>query len=113
MTGPIDIQRALASLGGRPRRPPRASSLVQACRNRETGTLVEVHDLDAPGAPLDRGDGQGTAADRDPRWLTLCVDHGCNVGHYTRADAIAHASLPSGWCEPCRNGKPPNPECGA
>lgn len=91
----------------------RATSLVQARRNRETGTTIEVHDLDAPDAPLDRGDGQGTAADRDPRWLTVCVDHGNNVGHYTLADARSHAAEPTGWCEPCRNGEPAAPECEA
>lgn len=90
----------------------RHTSLIQARRNRETGTTIEVHDLDAPDAPLDRGEDRGYGVGRDePRWLTLCVDHGHLCTHYTRADAISHAALPSGWCEPCRHGEPADPEC--
>lgn len=29
----------------------RTNSLIQSRRNRETGTTIEVHDLDVPGRP--------------------------------------------------------------
>jgi hypothetical protein len=80
----------------------RRRSLVQSRRNRETGTTITVWDLDAPGAPLDRTPTRA-GIHGDPRWLTMCETHdGENVGHYTLADALAHAAMPSGWCGVCQ-----------
>jgi hypothetical protein len=90
--------------GGIVLRHTRPGPLIQSRRNRETGTTVDVYDLDAPGAPLDRDDGFGGIA--EPRWMTLCVDHSRLCTHYTRATAISHASLPSGWCGVCAGTEP-------
>jgi hypothetical protein len=85
----------------------RTNSLVQSHRNRETGTTIEVHDLDAPGAPLDREDSNFSSIGREHRWLTMCHDHGILCTHPTLKLALSHAAEPTGWCGPCRRGGAP------
>lgn len=63
-------------------------------RNRQTGTLVTV--VSEEEAQLDPG----------LKWWTICEDHGRLVGHYTKADAIAWASDPKGWCGVCSGDEP-------
>lgn len=66
--------------------------IVQSRRNRETHTLVEVLDLDAPDSEFEN---------EGERWATTCVDHAVIVTHPTRALAVWHAPAPSDWCEEC------------
>lgn len=63
-------------------------------KNRETGTIVLVADTDHPDTEfVNDGD----------RWLTICVDHSMLCSHPTLSLAMAHAAVPSGWCEFCRS----------
>ena len=57
-------------------------------KNRQTGTMILV----SAGAP----DADGYT------WRTFCLDHGCDMEHETRADAVAWASEPATWCDDCR-----------
>lgn len=65
---------------------------VKTSRARSTHTTVEVWRSADYG--LDLADGGS--------WVTVCVEHGNNVQHQTRALAIAWASSPETWCATCQ-----------
>ena len=47
------------------------------------------------------------------RWMTMCMAHGDNVQHATRALAQAWAALPETWCAECHNtDRPTCTSCG-
>lgn len=58
-------------------------------KNRQTGTMITV---------ISEAEGQ---LDADLKWWTICEDHDRLVGHYSKADAVANASDPLGWCGVC------------
>lgn len=65
-------------------------------RSRQTGARVQLWRADAYG--LDPADGGP--------WVTVCVDHGNNVQHDTRADALGWLTSPATWCVGCQAGRP-------
>lgn len=65
-------------------------SALKAARARQTGTLVEVWRTEEFG--LDPDDGGP--------YLTVC-EHGNNVQHQTRKDAMDWSAEPAMWCPEC------------
>jgi hypothetical protein len=67
----------------------------RSARNRQTGTLTEIHDRS--GAP---------DIDFDGKYLTSCVDHGTMIGSTTLDGAIGAAHDPRAFCDDCRDDRP-------
>lgn len=65
-------------------------------KNHQTGTMITI--VSEKEAQLDA----------DLKWWTICDDHDRLVGHYTKADAIAHSADPKGWCGVCNGTETPD-----
>lgn len=69
-------------------------------RARETGTDVTTAHADDLG--LDVGFSDYDSIEHT-RWYNACEVHGSIVGHQTLELAKAFASVPTQWCEECRD----------
>jgi hypothetical protein len=64
---------------------------IQSRRARQSGRIVEVWRAEDLGVQDDAGD-----------WVTVCVEHGTDCHHATRALAVSWAAEPLTWCETCQ-----------
>jgi hypothetical protein len=64
---------------------------LQSRRARQSGRIVEVWRAEDLGVHDEAGE-----------WVTLCVEHGSDCHHATRALAVSWAAEPLMWCEPCQ-----------
>jgi len=67
--------------------------LAQMRKARETGTYVGVYQAQDAGLESDVEAG---------RWATVCEEHSSLVLHATKTAALSFASVPTQWCEDCR-----------
>lgn len=58
--------------------------------NRQTGTTVTLYTSKELGL------------ESEYKWHTVCEDHGYEIGHPTKACAVAWMAEPKTWCEECQ-----------
>jgi len=71
--------------------PSRGETIgMKSSRSRQTGTTITLYSSDELGL------------ESEYKWHTVCEEHGYQVGHPTKACAIAWMAQPKVWCEECQ-----------